>query len=160
MIGRRLIRNLLVLVSYILATAISVYLFAKVEIDFSKILILIGFVPITFVINHFIGCLLGSLAFFMKDRHDFDSMADIWETFKTIIAGFIIPLDKLPFSGFLQFLPTSWLLHRPMQIYLNKYSPLETFYVFLGGLVWCLVLYFLAKWVFKLGLKRNESVGL
>jgi membrane-associated phospholipid phosphatase len=30
----------------------------------------------------------------------------------------------------------------------------------LGGIVWCFVLYFLAKPVFKLGLKKNEAVGL
>jgi ABC-type uncharacterized transport system permease subunit len=47
-----------------------------------------------------------------------------------------------------------------MQIYLGKYSNLEIFYTFLGGLVWCIMLYFLAKLVFKMGLKKNESVGL
>jgi membrane-associated phospholipid phosphatase len=30
----------------------------------------------------------------------------------------------------------------------------------LGGFTWCIILYLLAKWVFKLGLKRNEAVGL
>ena len=29
-----------------------------------------------------------------------------------------------------------------------------------GGLTWCIILYFLAKLVFKMGLKKNESVGL
>jgi ABC-type uncharacterized transport system permease subunit len=47
-----------------------------------------------------------------------------------------------------------------MQIYLGKYSPTETLMVVLGGIAWCLVLYFLANFVFKMGLKRNESVGL
>jgi ABC-type uncharacterized transport system permease subunit len=47
-----------------------------------------------------------------------------------------------------------------MQIYLGEYTNLEIFYVFLGGLAWCIILYFLAKLVFKLGLKRNEAVGL
>jgi ABC-type uncharacterized transport system permease subunit len=51
-------------------------------------------------------------------------------------------------------------LHHPMQIYLGEYNSLDILLVFLGGIVWCLVLYFLAKFVFKLGLKRNESVGL
>jgi hypothetical protein len=64
------------------------------------------------------------------------------------------------YSSFLQFLPTSYILHHPMQIYLGKYTNLEIFYVFLGGLAWCAVLYFLAKLVFKMGLKRNEAVGL
>ena len=50
--------------------------------------------------------------------------------------------------------------YHPMQIYLGKYSILETIYVFGGGIVWCIILYYSAKWVFKMGLKRNEAVGL
>jgi ABC-type uncharacterized transport system permease subunit len=47
-----------------------------------------------------------------------------------------------------------------MQIYLGKYDFNQTLMVFAGGIAWCIVLYFLAKWVFKMGLKRNEAVGL
>jgi ABC-type uncharacterized transport system permease subunit len=47
-----------------------------------------------------------------------------------------------------------------MQIYLGKYNFQETLAVFLGGIIWFLVLYFLAKLVFKMGLKKNEAVGL
>ena len=78
-----------------------------------------------------------------------------------ILTGVIIPLDKLPFyKEIIQFLPTTWSLHHPMQIYLGKYDTFQTFLVFLGGVSWCILLYFLAKFVFKMGLKRNESVGL
>ena len=56
--------------------------------------------------------------------------------------------------------PFTYLLHHPMQIYLGKYSALETLYVFGGGIVWCVILYYLVKWVFKMGLKRNEAIGL
>ncbi|MFM7853798.1 MAG: ABC-2 family transporter protein [Flammeovirgaceae bacterium] len=48
----------------------------------------------------------------------------------------------------------------PAQIYLGKYDTDQTVLVFLGGIAWCGILYFLAKLVFRLGLKRNESVGL
>jgi ABC-2 type transport system permease protein len=56
--------------------------------------------------------------------------------------------------------PFAYILHYPMQIYLGKYDTNQTILVFLGGLAWCLALFILAKIVFKLGLKRNESVGL
>jgi len=47
-----------------------------------------------------------------------------------------------------------------MQIYLGKYDTFQTVLVFGGGIFWCVLLYFLAKFVFKMGLKKNESVGL
>jgi ABC-2 type transport system permease protein len=75
-------------------------------------------------------------------------------------SGSIFPLDLIDETKFLKFNPFAWCFYHPMQIYLGKYSNLEIFYVFLGGIFWCLVLYFLAKLVFKMGLKRNEAVGL
>jgi len=77
-----------------------------------------------------------------------------------LLSGALIFLNTNQVTNSFANLPWSYLVHHPMQIYLGKYSPLETLYVFLGGIAWCVVLYFLAKWVFKMGLKRNESVGL
>jgi ABC-type uncharacterized transport system permease subunit len=47
-----------------------------------------------------------------------------------------------------------------MQIYLGKYSMTEIIYTFFGGIAWCFVLWILARVIFKLGLKKNEAVGL
>jgi ABC-2 type transport system permease protein len=59
-----------------------------------------------------------------------------------------------------QYNPFAFVAYHPMQIYLGNYNTPKTLLVFLGGIGWCIILYLLAKWIFKLGLKRNEAVGL
>jgi ABC-2 type transport system permease protein len=79
-----------------------------------------------------------------------------------ILSGSLFPLDYLKDSilKILVFNPFAFTFYHPMQIYLGKYDINQTIIVFAGGLIWSIILYFLAKWVFKLGLKRNEAVGL
>jgi ABC-2 type transport system permease protein len=101
--------------------------------------------------------LIGSLAFFITDIW---GLIDLQSTFRVHLSGKTIPLNILPALLPLSFLPFAFTFYHPMQIYLGKYSALETLFVFLGGIAWCVILYFLAKLVFKMGLKRNESVGL
>ena len=160
MIGRRLVRNIVSVQFHILACIIAVFLFARVDINLSKIPLLLIFLPISFLIQHFIGNFIGLLAFFISNRRDFYATTSVWESLRVVLIGSIIPLDKLPFSNFLQFLPTSFFLHHPMQIYLGKYDSNQRGFVFLGGIFWAIFLYFLAKFIFKMGLKKNESVGL
>ena len=78
-----------------------------------------------------------------------------------ILSGGIIPLNIL-FKDYtwLQYNPFSYLLHWPMQIYLQDFS-LNTKLSLVGfTLIWIALFYILAQYIFKLGLKKNESVGL
>lgn len=91
-------------------------------------------------------------------------ITSIVSNFWTLSSGEMFPLHVL--TGFFQvffftfFLPFPFLFYYPTQIYLGNYNTNQTLLVFAGGIIWCVVLYFFAKLVFKLGLKRNESVGL
>lgn len=69
-----------------------------------------------------------------------------------IIIGFIIRFLIGCIIGFSAF----W----TVQIYLSRYNWFETVLVFLGGLAWCIILYLIARLIFRMGLKRNEAVGL
>ena len=123
---------------------------------------LILFLPMATIIRFYANILIGLIAFWIRERANNSSIMGGIYMLMGILAGEIIPLN-LVLNGnlsFLQFTPFAYFLHLPMQIYLGKYSPIEIFYVFLGGIFWCIILYFLAKLVFKMGLKRNESVGL
>jgi ABC-2 type transport system permease protein len=160
MIGRRFFRNIFETLAYVVSGIVFIY-FTHVEILFSwRLLILLAFIPITFSINHFFGVIIGSLAFFFNDSREFSSFAGAYLIFRNTMSGLILPLDKAPAAGFFALTPYAWVLHHQVQIYLGKYDNNQTFLAFLAGTVWCLILYFLAKLVFKLGLKRNESVGL
>lgn len=157
--GARSVRNLLSFLSMIIVL-IGFYLFNVKFILSYNIFLIILILPIAFFINYCLCFFIGCIAFFIKDRRDFNSVTDAYNSIAVIFVGSILPLTELPFSNFFQLLPFAWLLHHPMQIYLGKYDTNQTILVFLGGIIWCVVLYFLAKLVFKMGLKRNESVGL
>ena len=101
--------------------------------------------------------LTGSLAFWSTEANRILRTTNYISIF---CSGLLFPLDLINETKFLQFTPFALFYYHPMQIYLGKYSPIETILVFLGGIFWCIILYFLAKLVFKMGLKKNESVGL
>jgi ABC-2 type transport system permease protein len=86
-----------------------------------------------------------------------------YENLLPLLIGLIFPYDLIAWywlRDLLVFSPWSMIVHHPMQIYLGKYNTNQTILVFVGGMAWCIVLYFFAKLIFNLGLKRNEAVGL
>jgi len=123
-----------------------------------NLFLLILIIPIAYSIRLFAGFVFGCLTFWMTETEGANNFFFFAEDF---FSGRTVPLNfLLPFAFFIPHQPFAWTLHHPMQIYLGKYNFTETLLVFLGGILWCFALYFLAKWVFKMGLKRNESVGL
>ncbi|GAB4146028.1 MAG: hypothetical protein OHK0017_06300 [Patescibacteria group bacterium] len=160
MIGRRVVRNLLELASFIISGTLAVLLFARIEINPEKIPLLILFIPLTFTINFFLGYIFGSMAFFLKDKREFDSLSLTYSSIHTVLAGFIIPLNLLPGQELITKLPFAWIIHYPMQVYLGEVKGWGIVSAWLGGVAWCIGLYLLAKYIFNKGLKLNEAVGL
>ena len=160
-IGRRLVFNLARAFSFFVIILLYFQLIDFKFFTFTNFLLTLPLLVISFMSSFYLEFMIGfGISFFDKKRN-YSGFKRAYNGIATTLSGLIIPLDKLPlYKEILQFLPTSWSLHHPMQIYLGKYTPLETFYVFLGGITWCITLYFLAKWVFKMGLKKNEAVGL
>lgn len=160
-IGRRILRNFLEFVTFALTCIISIYFFSPISFtSFSYIVIITAMIPISFFINFVLGYLVGTFAFFIRDKREFISISSSWDITKTILYGLIIPLDQLPFANFFSLLPTAYFVHHPMQIYLGKYSEIQILQTFFGGFIWCFVLWILARTVFKSGLKKNEATGL
>ena len=162
-IGTRITKNGLSLGGTLIGVIICSLSFAKIDLpNIQNLTLLIPMVCITFVIYQFLGTIVGSIAFWIKNYADFDNIQLSYNQVSMIIAGLIIPLQKMPLGldSVLPLLPTSYYLHHPMQIYLGKYSQIEILQTFAGGITWCFVLFILARIVFKMGLKRNESVGL
>lgn len=161
-VGVRVLKNLSGVIGASIGVIIAGYAFRRIlPPDLGSILILLFiFLPIAFVIQFFIGVIIGSSNFFVYNKRDFEGISSSYVAALAILTGSIIPLNQLFYPEFFQSLPFAWIIHHPMQIYLGNYSNMEILYSVLGGLVWILVLYVLAKIVFKLGLKKNESVGL
>ena len=113
---------------------------------------------ITIFIKYFFNIILGYLAFWFMEVEGF---VQSYAAVSIFLAGNVVPLNIIPFVGnYLILTPFAFTFYHPMQIYLGKYNTNQTILVFLGGITWFIILYFLAKLVFKMGLKRNESVGL
>jgi ABC-2 type transport system permease protein len=112
-----------------------------------------------FFIDFCVSYLLACIAFWTEDVRPIFYLSTI--TVK-VLTGIAIPFTFLPhpYSTILILNPYSLINYHPMQIYLGKYDNNQTILVLLGGVFWCVILYFLAKLVFRLGLKKNESVGL
>ena len=145
-------------VSLVILFYIPLFIYFKdyLVLNLYTFLILLVYLPIVYIAKFMYNQLVASTVFYLTNNEGFLSFS---ETILVILSGSLIPLSIININ-FLYFTPFAFLLHHPMQIYLGKYTQLQTLYVFLGGLAWCLVLYLLAKLIFKLGLKRYESVGL
>jgi ABC-type uncharacterized transport system permease subunit len=124
---------------------------------FTSLLFFVLLMILARCLGYFYQMIVGSVTFWTTDAGGIIRTAGFITVF---CSGSLFPLDLISETKFLQFLPFAFTFYHPMQIYLGKYDNFQTFWVFLGGVSWCVFLYFLAKLVFKMGLKRNESVGL
>jgi len=146
---------------------VSFFVYFLVAIIFQKYIILpqnltdftlfYFFVIISFWITSFIELALGSLTFFSPEIW---SLIDSLRAIFRFASGGVLPLNILSFTLFLTLLPFSFTFYHPMQMYLGKLEPSSIFNLILGGLIWAVIILIIAIKVFKLGLKRNESVGL
>jgi ABC-type uncharacterized transport system permease subunit len=126
---------------------------------------IVGHFSLVFLIWVVVGCmiyfmidfLVGTMTFWIQSTN---TMIEMKSAIVPFLAGGLVLLDTNNITKSFVALPFAFLVHHPMQIYLGKYDFNQTVLVFAGGIVWCVVLYFLAKWVFAMGLKRNEAVGL
>ena len=124
-IGTKITKNGLSLGGTLIEVVICSLTFAKVDFpNFGNLTLLLFVIPITFVIYQFLGKIVGSIAFWVRNYADFDNIQLSYNQFSMVVAGLIIPLDKMPISvdKVLSYLPTSYYLHHPMQIYLGKNS--------------------------------------
>lgn len=136
---------------------IFVYIY-KNQLDFNieSLPVILIFLILGLVIKFFYGFMFGASGFWFKDSVGLVQFSD---NTMSILAGSYIPLYILNYKA-LNYTPFAFLIHHPMQIYLGKYSYSETILAIFGGLVWCLILWIITRFVFKLGLKKNEAVGL
>ena len=148
-------------------TTLIILLFANLVFSgyliFSYSLVyLIPLFIIAFLIRTFLNFSFGSITFWNNDLANATSILNSFKTAGGLMSGNTIPLFVI-FSGFYNpifWTPFAFLLHHPMQIYLGKYNQTEIIQTFVGGIIWCITLWILARLIFKVGLKKNEAIGL
>lgn len=128
---------------------------------YDNLLWLLIFIPINLVLHFTISFIIGCSAFWIRNKGDVNNFCAAAYTAIGILSGGIIPLNIM-FNDYtrLQYNPFAFLLHWPMQIYLNDYN-ISTKLSLVGfALAWTAVLFILSRFLFKFGLRKNESVGL
>jgi len=121
--------------------------------------VLVAMVLAGYFINLFISILVGFTSFWTVDNHGiFYSI----NTLAKFLSGNYFPINILP-AAFLNFslaLPFVYTFYFPAQLYLGKIS-IRQGLVGLGvEIAWLAFLYLVINWVWKLGLKKFESVGI
>jgi len=108
--------------------------------------ILIGFVS---------ELLIGATSFVLPDNK---FLLQAYQDIVELLAGGILPLVGP--LGFLSYLPLSFAVFHPIQIYYGNYDFDQIVQVFVMGFAWFVGLYVLSNYLFRLGLKKFEGVGL
>jgi ABC-2 type transport system permease protein len=157
MVGRGVVvASILVLVPYLIILPF-ILPYMTVSTNWQSYLGLFLMIPITLMIRYCIDFMVGCYSFWIVSNGGFIRF------YTTIFAGLngsTVPLTLISrFAPIITFLPTAFVIYYPVELYLNP-NLADTLNIFAGGIAWCVILYFLAKIVFKLGLKKNEAVGL
>ncbi len=124
----------------------------------TNLIFTILFIPISYFIKHCVETIFGCIAFWLTN---FGGALRLKDKIMFLFEGSKIPLDILSlYFVFVLFTPFAFILHYPIQIYLNKYDFPQIVQTYLGGILWCVILYLLARLIFRLGLKKSEAIGL
>jgi ABC-2 type transport system permease protein len=122
-------------------------------------LIIISMILVGYFIKLFISVLTGFIAFWTIDISGVFYSVNLFSKF---LAGNYFPLSLLPliFVKFSFALPFIYTFYFPVQLYLGKLSITEGLRGLGIEIIWLGALYFLTRSLWKLGLKKYESVGI
>jgi len=150
-----------------LGIIVAIPFFAVLYIIFQQYMLLINIENVfpfiisfifAFIIYFLISFLAGLLALWVEDPESF-----FWgkEIFLSFLSGAMLPLDLFgnSFNLVSKFLPFSYLISFPANIYLGRIDLLEIYRGFIIEIIWIILLYLLVKITYKRGLKRYSAVG-
>ncbi len=129
------------------------------SIDFATALLLLTMLIASYLINMLFSIAVGFISFWTTE------ISGIYYCIKTIsrfMSGTFFPIILLP--AFIMkacfFFPFVYTIYIPVQLYLGKISFAEGLRGLAIEILWLAVLYVIIKVVWRLGLKKYESVGI
>jgi len=141
---------------------VSLFFANKFILNTNTLYLLLTFLSIIFaiMINYQISFLFGCLAFWTTSTSR--GIFGLLRTISSIFSGSYAPLTFFPilFQTIASFLPFIYTRYFPMLIYLKKISMLETVKGIGIQILWIFILYFVAKVVWKKGIRKYEGVGI
>jgi ABC-2 type transport system permease protein len=111
-----------------------------------------------FLIGFFFETSVGMVGFWFLEV---TSLLYIVMTLNFFISGHMLPLDLLPpfWANLLKALPFQYMAYFPAVVFLGKVKGWPLAFGLLAELLWALAFLFLARWLFRRGLKRYSAFG-
>jgi len=113
---------------------------------------------LAFVVGFFFEASIGMIGFWFLEV---SSVLYVVNTLNFFISGHMFPLDLLPrpWSWVLKALPFQYMAYFPAAVFLEKVRGAELVYGLVGELAWAVVFLALARWLYRLGLRRYSAYG-
>jgi ABC-2 type transport system permease protein len=113
---------------------------------------------LSFCVGFFFEASVGMVGFWFLEV---TSLLYIVMTLNFFISGHMLPLDLLPqpWSGLLKALPFQYMAYFPAVVFLGKVKGATLAYYLLGELFWAVFFWFLARLLFRRGLRRYSAFG-
>lgn len=129
------------------------------SLDFSTIILLLCMLVATYFINLFLSILIGFVAFWTTE---INGTYYSFRVFSRFMSGTFFPISLLPvfFMKASFFLPFVYTIYIPVQLYLGKISFAEGLRGLAIEILWIAALYVIIKIVWRMGLRKYESVGI
>lgn len=130
-----------------------------INTDIGILLLFIISIAFAFLISYLIGFIFGCYTFWMTENA---GLVNTYWSIAMVFSGGYAPLTFFPhwFQVIANVLPFSYTRYFPMLIYLKKISGLEILKGISLQVIWIILLYFIARFLWRKGIKRYEGVGI
>lgn len=130
-----------------------------VEINFSTFIILCLFFIFSYVLKFLLSVFIGIIGFWTTEVYGISKSINV---LIKILSGAYFPLDAIGgiFSAIALSFPFAYTFYYPTQIFLGRIGNLEALMALGIMLVWIFILWLCIKVLWKIGLKKYESVGI
>jgi viologen exporter family transport system permease protein len=151
--------------TYILATALPyglLFFFCRGFFEgWPEPLVLLAYLAsllLAFLIGFFFEVMIGMVGFWFLEVTSF---LYVINTINFFVSGHMFPLDLLPpaWVTILKALPFQYLAYFPATVFLGKVRGEQLLYGLLFQLAWVLAFCLLARWLYRLGLRRYSAFG-
>lgn len=154
-------------VSYIISSALPYgvlfflcrrYFYGHVPTEWTVWLAFAASLIMAFVVGFFFEASVGMVGFWFLEV---TSLLYIVMTLNFFISGHMLPLDLLPepWQTILKILPFQYMAYFPAVVFLGKVRGAELTYRLGLQLVWSVAFVFLARWLYRRGLKQYSAFG-
>src|SRR5262245_28673425 len=113
---------------------------------------------LSFLVGFFFEACVGMVGFWFLEV---TSLLYIVITLNFFSSGHMLPLDLLPqpWSGLLKVLPFQYMAYFPAVVFLGKVTCMTLVYHLAGELAWAVFFMLLARFLYRLGLRRYSAFG-